>query len=209
VRRDVGHAATHPSGALLNPHGRETLAGQLTLRRAVGLEGLARPNLKTLAHTDDGHPITKTEHLAQVIGQRNATSCIKRQLGHAAQDAGFQRGADRIAELQLLDHAQVTVKQGFSATLQAIGLDRGEAEHAVEGARDGGAEVLRHNDAPLAVHLLLERREEHALPLPKAPIGREIRDAPDPTGLTWDELGNNDTNGHFAVKTKMSHRLVT
>jgi hypothetical protein len=106
---------------------------------------------------------------AQVIRQRNATSCIKRQLGHAAQHAGFQRGADRIAELQLLDHAQVTVKQGFSATFQAIGLDRGEAEHAVEGARDGGAEVLRHNDAPLAVHLLLERREEHALPLPKDP----------------------------------------
>jgi hypothetical protein len=92
--------------ALLSAHGRETLAGQLALRRAMGLEGLARPDLKTLAHTDDGTQSRETEHLAQVIGQRNATSCIKRQLGHAAQHAGFQRRARRIAERQLLDHAQ-------------------------------------------------------------------------------------------------------
>jgi hypothetical protein len=37
----------------------------------------------------------------------------------------------------------------------------GKAEHAVERSRGQRAELLRHDDAPLAVQLFLERREKH------------------------------------------------
>jgi hypothetical protein len=46
-------------------------------------------------------------------------------------------------------------------------------------------------------------------PWPKTPAEPPKPTAPGATGLTWDELGNNDTNARFAVKTKMSHGLVT
>jgi hypothetical protein len=54
--------------ALLGAQGRQAIAGQVTLGGAMGLEGLTRPDLKTLTHTDDGHPIRKAAHVAQMIG---------------------------------------------------------------------------------------------------------------------------------------------
>ena len=55
----------------------------------------------------------------------------------------------------------VAVEQGLAAALDAVGLDGGKAEDAVEGPGGRGAEFLRHDDAPLGVQLLLEGREKH------------------------------------------------
>ena len=65
--------------------------------------------------------------------------------------------------------ASIAVEQRLAAALDAVGLDRGEAEDAVERAGRGRAELLRHHDAPLGVQLFLERREKHPLPPPTRP----------------------------------------
>ena len=75
---------------------------------------------------------------------------------------------------ELVDQRRVAVEQGLAAALDAVGLDGGKAEHAVERPRRDRAELLRRNDAPFCVQLFLERRDEHQprpqSPAPSAPL---------------------------------------
>src|SRR5580698_5609461 len=147
--------------------GEPALAGQFALTADVALEGVARPDLETVAHADDDHRVGEPELGAEGLRQGDAAGGVEAELHHAAHDRGFERGAGRLAERELVDQRGVAVEQRLAAALDAVGLDRGEAEQAVERG-DGGAELLRRNDAPLCVQLLLERRDEHQ-PRPTRP----------------------------------------
>ena len=63
--------------------------------------------------------------------------------------------------------ARPNPSQFLTAALDAVGPDRREDEHPIGRARERGAVLLRHYDAPLRVQLLLKGREEH--PRPRAP----------------------------------------
>ena len=80
-------------------------------------------------------------------------------------------------------------EQLLAAAFDAIGTDRGEDEDTVGDrgprTRERGAVLLRHNDAPLRVQLLLKGREEH--PRPQAPSLRQPLN-PRPTRCSTAEL---------------------
>src|SRR5580698_7197066 len=147
--------------------GEQPLAGQFALAPDVALEGVARPDLEAVAHADEDHPVGEAELVAEAFRQGDAAGGVEAELHHTAHDRGLERGAGRIAERELVDQRRVAVEQRLAASLDAIGLDRRKAEQAVE-RRDGGAELLRRNDAPLGVQLFLERRDEHQ-PRPTRP----------------------------------------
>ena len=73
---------------------------------------------------------------------------------HAGPHAGLDGGAQRVAELQVLDHRRIAVEQRLAAALKAVEFDGREAEHPFEGAGQVGAEVRRRDDAALGVHVL-------------------------------------------------------
>ena len=145
----------------MGAHFGEARAGEVALRSAVRLEGLALPDLEPIAQADHAHPIGQTEGLADQVRKRDPTSSVEGELHHAAQDRRLERRTQRIAERQLLDHSIVAIKQGLAAALDAVRLNRGEAENAIKGSGYCGAEFLRHHDAPLQVQLFLESREKH------------------------------------------------
>ena len=123
---------------------------------------------------------------AQGVRQGYAACGVEGKSSHAAQYTGFQRAAQRIAHGKLADQRLITVEQGLAASLQAVGLDGRKTVDAVEPATaEGGAEVLRHDDAPLGVELLFEGREEHLATTLPQPAGSG--------GQVWDIMGSSGT----------------
>src|SRR5258706_13542952 len=100
---------------LLGPQARQALAGDQALLGAVGLEGLATPDLEAVAKTDDSHPVAQTERIAQGLGQGDATGGGEAELAHGAQHADLKRGAQGIAERKLANQGLVAVEQGLAA----------------------------------------------------------------------------------------------
>src|SRR5690606_17622453 len=135
-----------------------------------------------------------------------------------AADHPLQRRAQIVAERQAVDHPLVLLEQHVAAGLDAVGLDRGKAEHAVQRAGVGGAVILRHQKAPLGVELLLVGREKHRSPSgPSARPSTPEAASADPTqitpvatafGVSWDQLGRNDTGCHFLTKWAAPGALI-
>src|SRR5580658_4147830 len=93
---------------------------------------LARPDLEPIAHAHDRDPVDDPGRATERLRQGDPAGGVKRQPGHAAQNAGLQRPAQRITELQLLDQSQVAVEEGLPAALDAVCFDGWETEHAIE-----------------------------------------------------------------------------
>ena len=154
----------------------EPASGKLIVDGTFGAGGYSRAFLATGADVVAFDRDPSARKFAEGLGERfrlvdGRFSQMADELGEGVADGvaldlgvssmQLDRRTHRVAERHLVHQRDVAVEQGAAAALDAVGLDRGKADNAVEGTGDERAEFLRHDDAPLGVHLFLEGREKH------------------------------------------------